>query len=60
MEPVTHILTGVCLARTGLNRRAAYATLTMAVAAEFPDIDTLWGLRGPVEGFAHHRGNTHT
>jgi inner membrane protein len=60
MEPVTHILTGACLARTGLNRRAAYATLTMAVAAEFPDIDTLWSLRGPVEGFQHHRGITHT
>jgi inner membrane protein len=60
MEPVTHILTGACLARTGLNRRAAYATLTMAVAAEFPDIDTLWDLRGPVEGFQHHRGITHT
>jgi inner membrane protein len=60
MEPVTHILTGACLARTGLNRRAAYATLAMAVAAEFPDIDTLWDLRGPVEGFTHHRGITHT
>jgi inner membrane protein len=60
MEPVTHILTGACVARTGFNRRAAYATLTMAVAAEFPDIDTLWGLRGPVEGFQHHRGITHT
>lgn len=60
MEPVTHILTGACLARAGFNRRAAYATLTMAVAAEFPDIDTLWGLRGPVEGFQHHRGITHT
>jgi len=60
MEPVTHVLTGVCLARAGCNRRAAYATLTMAVAAQFPDIDTLWGLRGPVEGFAHHRGITHT
>jgi len=60
MEPVTHILTGACLARTGLNRRAAYATLTMALAAEFPDIDTLWDLRGPVEGFTHHRGITHT
>jgi inner membrane protein len=59
MEPVTHILTGACLSRTGLNRSAAYATLTMAVAAEFPDIDTLWGLRGPVEGFEHHRGITH-
>jgi len=60
MEPVTHILTGVCLARTGFNRRAAYATLTMAVAAQFPDIDTLWSFRGPVEGFQHHRGITHT
>jgi inner membrane protein len=60
MEPVTHILTGACLARTGLNRRAAYATLTMAIAAEFPDIDTLWSLRGPIAGFEHHRGITHT
>jgi inner membrane protein len=54
------VLAGMCLSRTGLNRRAAYATLTMAVAAEFPDIDMLWSLRGPVEGFAHHRGITHT
>jgi len=60
MEPVTHLLTGACLSRTGLNRRAAYATLTMVVAAEFPDIDTLWSLRGPIEGFQHHRGVTHT
>ena len=60
MEPVTHILTGACLSRTGLNRHAAYATLAMAVAAEFPDIDTLWSLGGPVVGFEHHRGITHT
>ena len=60
MEPVTHVLTGACLSRTGLNRRAAYATAAMAIAAEFPDIDTLWSLRGSVEGFQHHRGITHT
>ena len=60
MEPVTHILTGACLSRTGLNRRAAYATLAMAVAAELPDIDTLWSIRGPVASFQHHRGITHT
>ncbi len=60
MEPVTHVLTGLCLARSGLHRRAAYATVTMAIAAEFPDIDTLWSLRGPVAGFEHHRGITHT
>jgi inner membrane protein len=60
MEPVTHMLTGACLSRTGLNRRAAYATLTMVVAAEFPDIDMLWSMRGPIEVFQHHRGITHT
>ena len=32
----------------------------MAVAAEFPDIDTLWSIGGPVVGFEHHRGITHT
>ncbi len=60
MEPVTHMLTGAVLARTGLNRRAAYATAAMAVAAEFPDIDTLWSAAGPLTGFEHHRGLTHT
>lgn len=60
MEPVTHVLTGACLARCGLNRRAAYATAGMAVAAEFPDIDTVSSLGGPVTGFQHHRGITHT
>lgn len=60
MEPVTHLLTGACLARTGFHRRVAYATLAMVVAAEFPDIDTVWSLRGPISGFEHHRGITHT
>jgi len=60
MEPVTHFMTGAVLARTGLNRKAAYATLAMTLAAEAPDIDTLWGLGGPVVGFEHHRGITHT
>ena len=60
MEPVTHFLTGACLGRAGFNRKAAYATLAMTLAAEMPDLDTLWGLRGPVAGFEHHRGITHT
>ena len=60
MEPVTHLLTGTVLARTGFNRRAAYATVAMAIAAEFPDIDTLWSAGGPLVGFEHHRGITHT
>lgn len=60
MEPVTHLLTGACLSRAGFNRKAAYATLAMTLAAEAPDLDILWGLRGPVAGFQHHRGITHT
>ena len=60
MEPVTHFLTGACLGRSGFNRRTAYATLAMTLAAEAPDMDILWGLRGPVAGFEHHRGITHT
>jgi inner membrane protein len=60
MEPVTHFLTGACLARTGFNRRTAYATLAMTLAAEAPDIDVLWSFRGPVASFEHHRGITHT
>ncbi len=60
MEPVTHMLTGAVLARTGFNRRAASVTAAMVVAAEFPDIDTLWSFGGPVTGFEHHRGITHT
>ena len=60
MEPITHLMTGACLARAGLNRKAAYATLAMTIAAEVPDLDTLWAIRGPIASFQHHRGITHT
>lgn len=60
MDPVTHLLTGAVLGRAGLNRKAAYTTLAMTLAAEAPDLDVLWGLRGPVAGFEHHRGITHS
>ena len=60
MEPVTHFLTGACIGRAGFNRRTAYATLAATLAAEAPDLDIVWGWAGPVAGFAHHRGITHT
>lgn len=60
MEPMTHLLTGACLARAGFNRKAAYATLAMTLAAEAPDLDTLWAVDGPIASFQHHRGITHT
>jgi inner membrane protein len=60
MEPVTHFMTGACLARAGFNRKAAYATLAMVLAAETPDLDVLWSVGGPITAFQHHRGITHT
>ncbi|MHB1699471.1 MAG: metal-dependent hydrolase [Acidobacteriaceae bacterium] len=59
MEPVTHLLTGACLARAGFNRKTAYATLAMVLAAEAPDVDMFWEAAGPVSVFEHHRGWTH-
>jgi inner membrane protein len=60
MDPITHLMTGAVLARSGFNRKAAYATLAMTLAAEAPDLDTLWSIRGPIAAFQHHRGWTHT
>jgi inner membrane protein len=60
MEPITHLMTGACLARAGFNRKAAYATVAMTLAAEMPDLDTLWSVDGPIAAFQHHRGWTHT
>ena len=60
MEPITHFLTGACMARAGLNRKTALATATVTLAAEAPDIDVLGEFKGPVFGFAHHRGFTHS
>jgi inner membrane protein len=60
MDPITHMMTGACLARAGFNRKAAYATVAMVLAAEAPDLDTLWSFGGPIAAFQHHRGWTHT
>lgn len=54
------MLAGACLSRAGLNRTTALATATVALAAEAPDIDVVMNFLGPVTGFAHHRGFTHT
>jgi len=60
LEPITHFLTGACLARAGFNRKTALATATMTLAAEAPDLDVLAGFKGPVYAFTHHRGFTHS
>jgi inner membrane protein len=60
LEPITHFLTGACMGRAGLNRKTALATATLTFAAEAPDLDVIGNFKGPVFGFAHHRGFTHS
>jgi inner membrane protein len=61
LEPITHFLTGACISRaSGLNRKTALATATCVLAAEAADLDILAYARGPIYGFAHHRGITHS
>lgn len=60
MEPITHFLTGACLARAGLNRTTPLATTMLVLSAEAADIDIVWLSKGPVFYFGHHRGITHT
>ncbi len=60
MEPITHFLTGACLGRAFFNRKTALATAAATLAAEAPDLDVFGSLKGPVFGFAHHRGFTHS
>jgi inner membrane protein len=54
------MLTGACMSRAGLNRKTSLATLTLVLSAEVADVDFFAYFGGPVFGFAHHRGITHT
>jgi inner membrane protein len=60
VDPITHVLAGACMARAGLNRITGLATLTVLLTAEAPDLDVLARLKGPVPGFVHNRGFTHS
>jgi inner membrane protein len=48
------------MGRAGFSRKTGLATATMTLAAEAPDLDVLANFKGPVFGFAHHRGFTHS
>jgi inner membrane protein len=60
LDPVTHMLTGACVSRAGLNRKTGLATLTLTLAFEAPDIDSIFYLGGGITGLQHHRGLTHS
>src|SRR5271155_3244900 len=48
------------MGRAGLNRNSALATVTLAFASEFPDVDVFWSWTSAQSAFTHHRGVTHT
>ena len=60
MDNVTHTLAGLALAEAGLNRKTAWATATLAIGANLPDVDVIARLAGSgVDGLAFRRGWTH-
>jgi inner membrane protein len=60
MDNLTHTLVGAALAETGLKRATPLATLTLLIAANFPDIDIIAALFGSLTYLEHHRGLTHS
>ncbi len=59
MDPLTHTLTGLTLAQTGLHRRTSYATAALVIGANLPDIDAIAaGVRSDV-ALCVRRGWTH-
>ena len=60
LDPLTHMLTGACMSRAGLNRKTGLVTATLVLAAEASDLDVFYAIRGPVAGLQHHRGWTHS
>jgi inner membrane protein len=60
MDNLTHTLTGLALARAGLNRFSPQATLLLILAANIPDIDIVTLGGGQLSYLEHHRGYTHS
>ncbi|MGO8813572.1 MAG: metal-dependent hydrolase [Terriglobia bacterium] len=60
MDNLTHTLTAVAISQTGLNRKTRFATLTLILAANAPDLDILAGLKGSVSYLKYHRGICHS
>jgi inner membrane protein len=60
MDNLTHSLTGLALARSGLKRFCPHGTLLLIVAANIPDIDMVSLIYGPLRNLEIHRGYTHS
>ena len=60
MDNLTHTLTAIAISQTGLNRKTRFATLTLILAANAPDIDILSGLKNSITYLKYHRGIAHS
>jgi inner membrane protein len=60
VDNVTHTLTGLMLARAGLNRFTPRAGVLLMIAANIPDCDIVSGLWGPFAYLRYHRWLTHS
>lgn len=59
MEPLSHTLTGACLAEAGLKRRSALVAPALIIAANLPDLDGTCYLHSADLAFAVRRGWSH-
>ena len=60
MDNVTHSLTGLALARAGLDRFSPRATLLLLLSVNAPDCDIVALARGQLAYLEAHRGYTHS
>ncbi|HEX3681185.1 MAG TPA: metal-dependent hydrolase [Bryobacteraceae bacterium] len=60
MDNITHSLTGLALARAGLNRLCPRATLLLILSANAPDADIVSLAGGQLKHLEIHRGYTHS
>jgi len=59
MDPLAHTLLGATLAESGLKRRSRYATATLLIGANLPDIDAVANFWGADFALHSRRGMTH-
>jgi len=60
MDNVTHTLTGLMLARSGLGGKTKSAAVLMMLAANAPDMDVVSWFGGSLTYLEHHREYTHS
>jgi len=60
VDNLTHTLTAVAISHAGLNRKTRFATLTVILGANLPDIDIVSRLDSSATYLKYHRGITHS